>query len=278
MKRAKRFLSAALAAAVFGSMSAYVVTAAGGDSFGDVKYESVTTAYPNTFTGEKLTAAEKIGDYSAAINEDNEVVVTFEKTYAEISKVMEEDELLNKSASDGGVDPVYLNIETNLDASLVADTNFNWVTDGGYDWNSATHSDNFDSGHIMLWLDPSAENDPKTIKYTVDSGKEQTLKINYKYASTTRDYLTLIMASGSANIEFVDGMVIARYPNVHNNTRFAIPVGATATITINSPGKTIESVKIGSSTTKRDAAKVADGEYSFTVAEGDTEIEVKIRR
>lgn len=97
---------------------------------------------------------------------------------------------------------------------------------------------------------------------------------NATSAEVTKNYLKLKMSGGSANIEFEDGQSSVKYPDVGGEGSFAIPVGRSGSITIDRAGETITSVKIGSSTAKRDMTKVSDTKYSFTVQDGDTELEV----
>lgn len=235
----------------------------------DVEYESVSTDFPAGFTDpDRKAAAKKITDKISGVEvEDGEVVVTFTKTKKEIEEIIAGDDDLKKGAEGGGVDPIYLDIATNIPGTVTPD-NFAW--ENGYGWDDENNkSFNFNDGHIMLWL--KAEKDNDTITYKVNNGKEQTLKVNYNYAKS--NYLTLKMASGTAEIEYSDNGQQVRYPDLSNNVRFAIPVGSTGSITINSSGKTVKSVKLGSATTKREAVKNGD-KYEFTVQTGDTEIEV----
>lgn len=91
----------------------------------------------------------------------------------------------------------------------------------------------------------------------------------------TSNYLILHMSGGKATVDFrVNSNQTGKYPEVDNQARFSIEVGCSGTITINRPGYTIISVKIGSSTAKRDMEKVSDIVYGFTVEEGDTDIYV----
>lgn len=125
-----------------------------------------------------------------------------------------------------------------------------------------------------LQIDP--EIDPDMLGDILDDAEAAGIQIKTPNG-TTSNYLTLKMAGGSADIEFEDAVDNSevKYPNVSNNGRFAIPVGSAASITINRPGYTVSGVKVGNAATKRDATKEADGEYSFTVEAGDTEIEVQ---
>lgn len=97
---------------------------------------------------------------------------------------------------------------------------------------------------------------------------------NATSAEVTKNYLKLKMSGGSADIEFEDGQSSVTYPGVGGEGSFAIPVGRSGSITIDRAGEIITSVKIGSSTAKRDMTKVSDTQYSFTVQDGDTELEV----
>lgn len=160
----------------------------------DVTYKSVSNDYPANFTGERLDAAEEIG-YTAEIK-DNEVVVTFTKTKDEIKKIVQDNPYLNAGArgsvsvggsTDGaadvqGVDPVYLDIETNIPTTLTA-ANFNFTS--GYGWDDENNKAfNFDQGHIKLWLKAGKVKDE--ITYTVSNSEAQTLTIKYEYASATK--------------------------------------------------------------------------------------------
>lgn len=147
----------------------------------DVEYESVSTDFPAGFTDpDRKAAAEKITNkISKAEVKNGKVVVTFNDTYANIKNIMDGDDLL-KTAAPTGVDPIYLDITTDIPTTFTGD-DFTFKT--GYGWDSATHSDNFDNGHIMLWLNPA--NSAKTITYTVGSERVQTLTIEYSYKTTT---------------------------------------------------------------------------------------------
>lgn len=145
------------------------------------KATAVSKTFPAGFTDpDRKAAAEKITNKISKVEVKNDkVVVTFNDTYANIKKIMDGDDLL-KQASPTGVDPIYLDITTDIPGTF--DSNdFSWKT--GYGWNSATHSDNFDNSHIMLWLNPA--NSSKTITYTVGSEMVQTLVIEYNYKTTT---------------------------------------------------------------------------------------------
>lgn len=97
---------------------------------------------------------------------------------------------------------------------------------------------------------------------------------NVTSTEVTKNYLKLKMSGGSADIEYEDGQSSVTYPDVGGEGSFAIPVGRSGSITIDRVGEIITSVKIGSSTAKRDMTKVSDTKYSFTVQDGDTELEV----
>lgn len=142
---------------------------------------AVSKTFPAGFTDpDRKAAAEKITNKISKVEVKNgKVVVTFNDTYANIKKIMDGDDLL-KAAAPTGVDPIYLDITTDIPITFDAD-DFTWKT--GYGWDSATHSDNFDNGHIMLWLNPA--NSTKTITYTVGSERVQTLAIEYSYKTTT---------------------------------------------------------------------------------------------
>lgn len=143
---------------------------------------AVSTAFPAAFTGDKKTSAEKVTKgMKAVVDKDGNIVVTFDKTKAEIEKIVADDELLKNGAGPkGGVDPVYLNITTDIPTTVTAD-DFTWVS--GYNWDEADHSFNFANGHIMLWLKATATDDTNTIKYKVGTGAEQTLTVKYEYTS-----------------------------------------------------------------------------------------------
>lgn len=142
---------------------------------------AVSKTFPAGFTDpDRKAAAEKITNkISKAEVKNGKVVVTFNDTYANIKNIMDSDDLL-KVAAPTGVDPIYLDITTDIPTTFIGD-DFTWKT--GYGWDSATHSDNFDNGHIMLWLNPA--NSAKTITYTVGSERVQTLAIEYNYKTTT---------------------------------------------------------------------------------------------
>lgn len=97
---------------------------------------------------------------------------------------------------------------------------------------------------------------------------------NVTSAEVTTNYLKLKMSGGSAKIEYGDGQQAVTYPDVGGEGRFDIPVGRSGSITISRVGEIITSVKIGSSAEKRDCTKETDTKYSFTVQDGDTELEV----
>lgn len=174
------------------------VTAPAADAADVVEYGSVTTAYPAGFTDADMVAfAESITDgMTASVNADNEVVVTFAKSKAAIEELVEDE--------DDPVDPVYLNIATDIPNTVTAgDTTaeagkFTWVS--GYGWDAADHSFNFYNGHIMLWLPATATDDTITITYKVGTGEAQTLNINYEYAFEDTDSTTGITVSAEAGV------------------------------------------------------------------------------
>lgn len=138
---------------------------------------AVSKTFPAGFTDpDRKAAAEKITDkISKAEVKNGKVVVTFNDTYANIKKIMDGDDLL-KEAAPTGVDPIYLDITTDIPTTFTGD-DFTFKT--GYGWDDADKSLNFNNGHIMLWLNPA--NSAKTITYTVGSERVQTLAIEYSY-------------------------------------------------------------------------------------------------
>lgn len=142
---------------------------------------AVSKTFPAGFTDpDRKAAAEKITNkISKAEVKNGKVVVTFNDTYANIKNIMDGDDLL-KVAAPTGVDPIYLDITTDIPIIFDGD-DFEWKT--GYGWDDADKSLNFNNGHIMLWLNPA--NSAKTITYTVGSERVQTLTIEYSYKSTT---------------------------------------------------------------------------------------------
>lgn len=138
---------------------------------------AVSKTFPAGFTDpERKAAAEKITNkISKAEVKNGKIVVTFNDTYTNIKKIMDGDDLL-KVAAPTGVDPIYLDITTDIPANFSGD-DFTFKT--GYGWDDADKSLNFNNGHIMLWLNPANSN--KTITYTVNSEMVQTLTIEYSY-------------------------------------------------------------------------------------------------
>lgn len=143
---------------------------------------SVSKTFPAGFNGDRKTAAEKItSKITKAEVTNGKIVVTFNDTYANIKKIMDGDDLL-KVAAPTGVDPIYLDITTDI-PDTVPTANFAFAS--GYGFDSATHSDNFDQSHIKVWLNPAPANSPKTITYTINGGTVQTLTIEYTYKTST---------------------------------------------------------------------------------------------
>lgn len=152
-----------------------------------VTYTAVSKEFPAGFADtEKGVSAKKVTDNISSVAVDNDTVtVTFSKTKAEIQAIVKgDDKLTNGAGSNDGVDPVYLNITTDI-ATTVDASKITWVS--GYGWDDENHKDyNFANGHIMLWLKAVLTNeDTSVIKYKVNDGDEQTLNIKYVYAAET---------------------------------------------------------------------------------------------
>lgn len=184
----------------------------------EVTYTSVDTTFPEAFTGDKKTAAELITSHiTSAEIVDGEVVITFDKTKEEIQGIIDGSGLLTSGAP-SGVDPIYLNITTNIDEEKTA-ANFVWTS--GYGWDDEDHSYNFASGHIKLWLPAIVTDDKHTVKYKVAGGAEQTLTIKYEYgvspAFNDTDWATGITASADAGV-VPEGTELVVKPDAGNAT------------------------------------------------------------